>query len=296
MAQIEIRDVGPRDGLQSESPVAPHDASAAGGGTRRRRRRRRRGGLVRVAQGCALDGRRRRGRSPRSRTRPASRGGRWFPTPAAPSWRSPPAFSTSPSRSRRPTATAARTSGARPTRRSPSLAEIGRPSPMQQPSSTSSSRARSDHRSTTSTDADAGRRRSSAAARRCCRAHASRSPTPPALPRRVGSRRCSTPSTPAQRSDLGLHLHDTRGTALANALAAIDLGVTRFDTATGGLGGSPFAPGAGGNLATEDLVLDARRSRPHDRHRPRRDPRHRRDSRPVGHADRVSAAGHSRFD
>ena len=55
--------------------------------------------------------------------------------------------------------------------------------------------------------------------------------------------------------DLGLHLHDTRGTALANALTAIELGVTRFDTATGGLGGSPFAPGAGGNLATEDLVL-----------------------------------------
>jgi hydroxymethylglutaryl-CoA lyase len=59
----------------------------------------------------------------------------------------------------------------------------------------------------------------------------------------------------AARPDLGLHLHDTRGTALANALAAIELGVTRFDTATGGLGGSPFAPGAGGNLATEDLVL-----------------------------------------
>jgi hydroxymethylglutaryl-CoA lyase len=60
---------------------------------------------------------------------------------------------------------------------------------------------------------------------------------------------------PAGRPDLGLHLHDTRGTALANALSAIDLDVTRFDTATGGLGGSPFAPGAGGNLATEDLVL-----------------------------------------
>ena len=59
----------------------------------------------------------------------------------------------------------------------------------------------------------------------------------------------------AARGDLGLHLHDTRGTALANALAAIGLGVTRFDTAVGGLGGSPFAPGAGGNLATEDLVL-----------------------------------------
>jgi len=56
-------------------------------------------------------------------------------------------------------------------------------------------------------------------------------------------------------SDLGLHLHDTRGTALANALWALEQGILRFDTATGGLGGSPFAPGAGGNLATEDLVL-----------------------------------------
>jgi hydroxymethylglutaryl-CoA lyase len=55
--------------------------------------------------------------------------------------------------------------------------------------------------------------------------------------------------------DVGLHLHDTRGTALANALRAVELGIRRFDTAAGGLGGSPFAPGAGGNLATEDLVL-----------------------------------------
>ena len=54
--------------------------------------------------------------------------------------------------------------------------------------------------------------------------------------------------------DVGLHLHDTRGTALVNAYTAIGLGVTRFDTAVGGLGGSPFAQGAGGNLATEDLV------------------------------------------
>lgn len=50
-------------------------------------------------------------------------------------------------------------------------------------------------------------------------------------------------------------LHDTRGTALTNAFAAVGLGVVRFDTAVGGLGGSPFAPGAGGNLATESLVL-----------------------------------------
>jgi hydroxymethylglutaryl-CoA lyase len=47
---------------------------------------------------------------------------------------------------------------------------------------------------------------------------------------------------------------DTRGTALANVLAALDLGVTTFDACAGGLGGCPFAPGALGNLATEDLL------------------------------------------
>jgi hydroxymethylglutaryl-CoA lyase len=59
----------------------------------------------------------------------------------------------------------------------------------------------------------------------------------------------------ANGNDVGLHLHDTRGTALLNAWTAIGLGVERFDTALGGLGGSPFAPTAGGNLATEDLVM-----------------------------------------
>jgi hydroxymethylglutaryl-CoA lyase len=54
--------------------------------------------------------------------------------------------------------------------------------------------------------------------------------------------------------DVGLHLHETRGTALVNAYAALEAGVTRFDTSIGGLGGSPFAAGAGGNLATEDFV------------------------------------------
>ena len=51
-----------------------------------------------------------------------------------------------------------------------------------------------------------------------------------------------------------LHLHDTRGTALANVLEALRLGVTTFDASCGGLGGCPYAPGAAGNLATEDLV------------------------------------------
>ena len=54
---------------------------------------------------------------------------------------------------------------------------------------------------------------------------------------------------------LALHFHDTRGTALANALVGLSLGVTTFDSSIGGLGGCPYAPGAAGNLATEDLVF-----------------------------------------
>ncbi len=53
---------------------------------------------------------------------------------------------------------------------------------------------------------------------------------------------------------LALHMHDTRGTALANVLAGLQLGLHIFDAAAGGLGGCPYAPGAAGNLATEDLV------------------------------------------
>lgn len=53
---------------------------------------------------------------------------------------------------------------------------------------------------------------------------------------------------------IALHLHDTYGTALANVWAGLELGVTSFDAAGGGLGGCPYAPGAAGNLATEDLV------------------------------------------
>jgi len=53
---------------------------------------------------------------------------------------------------------------------------------------------------------------------------------------------------------LALHFHDTRGTALANVLAGLEAGIRVFDASAGGLGGCPYAPGAAGNLATEDLV------------------------------------------
>lgn len=58
----------------------------------------------------------------------------------------------------------------------------------------------------------------------------------------------------------GVHFHDTRGMGLANAWAALEAGVRRIDASAGGLGGCPFAPGAAGNLATEDLVLMASQS------------------------------------
>lgn len=73
-----------------------------------------------------------------------------------------------------------------------------------------------------------------------------------ATPRRVNDVICALSSS--ARAGVGMHLHETRGTGLVNAYAAMQMGVSRFDTSVGGLGGSPFAAGAAGNLATEDLV------------------------------------------
>jgi len=68
----------------------------------------------------------------------------------------------------------------------------------------------------------------------------------------VGSFRSRHPDVP-----LNLHFHNTRGTGLANVLAALELGVDDFDASVGGLGGCPYAPGASGNIATEELVYMA---------------------------------------
>jgi hydroxymethylglutaryl-CoA lyase len=65
----------------------------------------------------------------------------------------------------------------------------------------------------------------------------------------AGSFRSRHPDVP-----LNLHFHNTRGTGLANVLAALELGVDDFDASVGGLGGCPYAPGASGNIATEELV------------------------------------------
>jgi hydroxymethylglutaryl-CoA lyase len=73
-------------------------------------------------------------------------------------------------------------------------------------------------------------------------------------PRRVGLLLDAVEAAGIDPAVVSLHLHDTRGTGLANAYAALERGVTRFDASIGGLGGCPYAPGASGNVATEDLV------------------------------------------
>jgi hydroxymethylglutaryl-CoA lyase len=73
--------------------------------------------------------------------------------------------------------------------------------------------------------------------------------TPTRVARLVGETRSALPDV-----SLNLHFHNTRGTGLANVLAALELGVSDFDASVGGLGGCPYAPGATGNIATEELV------------------------------------------
>jgi hydroxymethylglutaryl-CoA lyase len=73
--------------------------------------------------------------------------------------------------------------------------------------------------------------------------------TPSRVQRLVGEFRSAHPDLP-----LNLHFHNTRGTGLANVLTALQLGVADFDASVGGLGGCPYAPGATGNVATEELV------------------------------------------
>jgi hydroxymethylglutaryl-CoA lyase len=75
-----------------------------------------------------------------------------------------------------------------------------------------------------------------------------------ATPRRVEDLLDALEAVGIAPGSVRLHLHDTRGTGLANAYAALRRGVTRFDASVGGLGGCPYAPGASGNVATEDLV------------------------------------------
>ncbi len=74
--------------------------------------------------------------------------------------------------------------------------------------------------------------------------------TPAAVRRVFGAVRAELGAMP-----LGAHFHDTRGMGLANVVAALDAGVTRFDASLGGFGGCPYAPGASGNVCMEDLVF-----------------------------------------
>lgn len=73
--------------------------------------------------------------------------------------------------------------------------------------------------------------------------------SPPRVRRLLGRFRENCPDT-----QVALHLHDTRGTGMTNLIAGLEVGVDRFDASVGGLGGCPYAPGASGNIATEEAV------------------------------------------
>jgi hydroxymethylglutaryl-CoA lyase len=75
-----------------------------------------------------------------------------------------------------------------------------------------------------------------------------------ATPRRVDELVDALAAVDVDAGTIGLHFHNTRGTALANVVAGLERGVTRYDASIGGLGGCPYAPGASGNAVTEDLV------------------------------------------
>ena len=79
------------------------------------------------------------------------------------------------------------------------------------------------------------------------------------VPTQVGALTDAATEAGIELRQIAYHFHDTRGTALANVVAGLEAGVRAFDSSTGGTGGCPYAPGAAGNLATEDLVylLDA---------------------------------------
>ena len=228
---------------------------------------RHRGRLVRVAEGGAGDGRRRRGGRRRCAIEPTttSRCGRWCPTPRAPSWPTAAGVdhltitvSASPAYSEKNVHMTIERGA------STQVAAIRAAAPDAVLDAVISCCFGSPFEGEQITPDDVAALVDQARDDRRRPGHARRHDRDgDAAPRRRGARR------PPGR-DVGLHLHDTRGTALLNAWTAIELGVDRFDTALGGLGGSPFAPAAGGNLATEDLVHGARRRRHRDRHRPRR--------------------------
>lgn len=75
-----------------------------------------------------------------------------------------------------------------------------------------------------------------------------------AVPSEVAALTAAVINAVGSTASVGAHLHDTRGLAIANGLAALEHGATRLDAAVGGLGGCPFAPGASGNVAIEDLA------------------------------------------
>ncbi len=254
-SRVTIVEVGPRDGLQNEAGVVPTATKIAFVDQLSRRRARGDRGLgVRVAEVGAADGRRQRGvrRHHPARRRPLHgagaepgrprprRGGRASPRSRS----SPPRRETFSKKNINQTIDESLA-----TYRAVCDAALGTGACASAGISPPASDARS--------RAPCLRRRSPTSPDGCSTSASSRSPSATRSASRTPgrSREVLDPVTArVPLAQVALHLHDTRGTALANVLAGLQYGVTTFDSAAGGLGGCPYAPGASGNLATEDLL------------------------------------------
>ena len=180
-------------------------------------------------------------------------GRRWWPTPAARCAPSTPGSPTWSTWSRRPTGTAAPTPAAPPPRRSAPSARSP-PWPTAPGGSLEVIIATAwdcpfDGRTPIARTVDVARAAVTAGADQLCLGDTIGTTTPLRVVQLLDAVRRACPGVP-----VGVHFHDTRGTGQANALAAVQAGVTQLDSSVGGLGGCPFAPGASGNIATEELV------------------------------------------
>ena len=253
-SRISLREVGPRDGLQNEDPVptaAKIELINALSGT----------GVSRIeavsfvrAGGDPADGRRRPGVAGHRAGARGSATRRWPPTCAAPGGRWMPGSPRSRRWCRPRTRTTGGTStgareeslddiavmierGARPGRHLPGGGGHRVGLPLRG--------GRAGEPGARGGGPGGGRR----GGRHLVRRHHRHGHAAPGHPSWSAS---SAPRT--RTSPLNLHFHNTRGTGLANVLAALELGVDDFDASVGGLGGCPYAPGASGNIATEELV------------------------------------------
>jgi hydroxymethylglutaryl-CoA lyase len=254
-ATVDVREVGMRDGLQLEAPVPLADKLAmlealVATGVRRIEVT----SFVSPKAVPALADADRAGRRAASCSQ-ACTSRRWSPTPGVPpvpwtpGWpTSSTSVSASDGHSRANAGRSTARGGRRRSARSPALAH-GAGGSLEVVVATAVGLPRSTAGTPIARTVDVARAAVTAGADRLCLGDTIGTTTPLRVVQLLDAVRRACPGV-----DVGVHFHDTRGTGQANALAAVQAGVTQLDSSVGGLGGCPFAPGRSGNIATEELV------------------------------------------